>query len=235
MFLRRTPPRPDPPRSDGERFLLACILLLALFTHFHHRGAAPAATTRLHQPVPYQPVPYAMHFYFGGRPVRGAGTQLALGPVSAGFFAGFLPGSALTAASLPACLTLLPPHQPGGLTPRDIAADLPGLYGAPWVGSFNGNLLAALHVTVPRNRSRAPAAPMLQIYRAGRSIPAFSQIVPVNVVRGSQALLYRMFINGPVTCIDLIIPNGASAGTAYLYYPFRGQMFEATGVFTVQH
>jgi hypothetical protein len=58
--------------------------------------------------------------------------------------------------------------------------------------------------------------------------------VPVSVSRGSQALLYRMFVDGPIRCIDLVIPNGAGAGTAYVYYPFHGRLFEAEGRFAVQ-
>jgi hypothetical protein len=124
--------------------------------------------------------------------------------------------------------------MPPAKAPNDVAADLPGLYGAPWIGSINGNLIAALNVTVPRNRASQLAAPVLQIYRHGAAEPDFSQPVPVSVTRGGNALLYRLFINGPIRCIDLVIPNGAGAGTAYLYYPFRGRLFEADGVFTVQ-
>ena len=57
---------------------------------------------------------------------------------------------------------------------------------------------------------------------------------PWTFITGNVNLLYRMFINGPITCIDLTIPNGTSTGNAHLYYPFRGQMFEAEGVFTVE-
>jgi hypothetical protein len=120
--------------------------------------------------------------------------------------------------------------------PRDIAADLPGLYGAPWIGYFPGHLVAALHVTVPRDSSWQPAGPTLQIYRHGSATPEFSQPVPVRILRGGNALLYRMYIHGPIDCIDLVIPNGAGAGAgmAHLYYPYQGRMFEAQGLFTLQ-
>jgi hypothetical protein len=127
-----------------------------------------------------------------------------------------------------------PPAKTAPASLERISADLPGLYGAPWVANVNGDLIAALHVTVPRNPNASPLGPTLQIYRPGENQPAFSQIVAVSVTRGSKALLYRMFVNGPISCIDLTIPNGAGAGTAYLYYPFRGRMLEAEAIFTVQ-
>jgi len=224
------------PRTQARLFL-ACVLLLAWLgrhdpvnwrpTQTIHplSSTAPAADSHRHD----------FADYFGGHPLHGAGTQLMLGPSEpAGIWAKLLPWATAQPARDVSCLAASPPGALSGTSPKDIAADLPGLYGAPWVASINGDLIAALNVTVPRNPAWPPAAPILQIYRHGAAKPGFSQAVPVSVTRGGKALLYRMFVNGPIRCIDLVIPNGAGAGAAYLYYPYRGRLFEAEGSFTVQ-
>jgi len=233
LFLHRasTPP-PARPRPGGGRLLLVCLLMLGFLAH--ERRQPPL----VHAPKFSVPLPYSTHFYFGGRRLRGEGTALNIGPPASRWSA-VLPWVDTLPAASPSCLAESPPTSSNTTAPRDIAADLPGLYGAPWVASFNGNLIAALHVTVPRHTTAAPVAPVLQIYRPGAPGPAFSQTVPVSVERGSRALLYRIFAAGPanqwpIYCIDLTIPNGAGTGTAYLYYPYHGQMFEAVGSFTVK-
>ena len=213
--------------------MLACILAIVIFGRPQHPATVPAGPIDhawFNQPAP---APYSTAFYFGGRYVRSTGIPIELGPKTS-TWASFLSLAARPPVLAPSCLATAPPATMGTALPKDIADDVPGLYGAPWVASVNGNLIAALHVTVPRHPRAAPASPVLQIYRNGASQPAFSQIIPVSVTRGSDALLYRMFVNGPIACIDLVIPNGAGAGTAHVYYPFRGRMLDAVGVFTVQ-
>jgi hypothetical protein len=215
------------------RLLLACVLLIAWFER--HDPMVLGPTQDIHGAEFSRPVADSHRFYFGGQPLRGAGTPLHLGPSNNfGGWARFLHWGAAPPANEVSCLAATPPGTPGTKSPKEIASDLPGLYGAPWVASINGELIAALNIIVPRNPAWQPAAPVLQIYRHGASKPDFSQRVPVSVTRGSNALLYRMFINGPIRCIDLLIPNGAGTGTAYLYYPFRGRLFEAEQKFTVQ-
>ncbi len=217
------------PQRDAS-LLLACVFIAGLVARHQPVISVPAPVDRT---AISQPITYGHHDYFGGRPARGLGTPLKLGGSAAGFWAALLPSLAAPQVAA-SCIATAAPGMSGVSAPAKIAADLPGLYGAPWVGSMNGYLIAALNVTVPRNPARAPAAPILQIYRQGAVTPAFSQTVPVSVVRGSNALLYRMFIDGPIRCIDLVIPNGAGAGTAYLYYPLGGRLFEAVGQFAVQ-
>lgn len=213
------------------RLVLACVLAILLFgrpkPETQVADDSRSGGLNLH-------VPYRTDYYFGGRQVRGTGATVTLGAAAGlGGWASFLPFSAARPAQARSCLVTAPPATPAGKPPRDIADDLPGLYGAPWVASVNGYLIAALHVTVPRHGGSPPPQPVLQIYRQGGP-PAFSQPVPVSVTRGNSALLYRMFVGGPITCIDLVIPNGAGAGTAHVYYPFRGRLYDAAGVFTVQ-
>jgi hypothetical protein len=211
--------------------VLACVLAIVIFGRPQHPAPVPLAS--IGHAWFNQPAADSSHYYFGGRYVRGSGIPLQLGAKTS-TWASFLLFAAAPQVLAPSCLVTAPPAAAETKPPKDIADDLPGLYGAPWVASVNGNLIAALHVTVPRHPRWPPASPVLQIYRNGATQPAFSQAVPVSVTRGSNALLYRMFVNGPVACIDLVIPNGAGAGTAHIYYPFRGRMLDAVGVFTVQ-
>jgi len=217
------------PLQPELRLALAGVLLVALIARPNNETLGPQPA------VVGQKVATRSHGYFGGRPVREGGTPIQLGPAAAaGIWARFSPFAAAPPAQAPSCLATAPPVARGVAATTLIADDVPGLYGAPWVASVHGYLVAALHVTVPRNPARPPVEPVLQIYRRGTATPAFSQAVPVSVVRGGSALLYRMWVNGPITCIDLVIPNGAGAGTAHVYYPFRGRMFEAEGSFSVQ-
>jgi hypothetical protein len=215
------------PLQPELRVALAGVLLVAMIARPHDVTMPPAGVS--------QKVPTRSHDYFGGRPVREGGTPIQLGAEAAtGIWARFSPFAAAPSLQAPSCLASAPPAAPGNVAAPQIADDVPGLYGAPWVGSVHGYLVAALHVTVPRNPARQPVEPVLQIYRRGAVRPAFSQAVPVSVVRGGSALLYRMLVNGPITCIDLVIPYGAGAGTAHVYYPYSGRMFEAEGSFSVQ-
>ncbi len=211
---------------------MACVLLILLLgRHYPMEWGLPQ---KLHQPGAMPPIPYSTLYYFGGRPIGRTGTPVELGPSAAGVLAGLLPWRGAATVPLPACVALEPPAPAATAVPKNIAADLPGLYGAPWVASVNGDLIAALRVTVPRNPGWQASGPVLQFYRPGRMQPAFSATVPVSVTRGSKALLYRMFVQGPIDCIDLVIPNGAGSGTAHLYYPFRGRIYVAESVFSVQ-
>jgi hypothetical protein len=223
--------------SRDARLLLTCVLLAALcgrhlphFPAWHLPVVAPAApSSRL---FAARAGAYA-GYYFGGRPVHGLGAPISLGPPAPNWLSKFLPFLASRAQSEASCLatTALPPS---GAAPSQISAAVPGFFGAPWVAHAGNNLIAALNVYVPRDASHLPPEPLLQIYRTGQITPAFSQPVPVQVNRGSQALLYRMIIAGPIACIDLVVPNGAGAGDATIYYPFHGRMFAASASFTVQ-
>jgi hypothetical protein len=220
--------------SRDARLLLTCVLLAALGgRHWPHFGSwtmpAAAPVSRLFA-VPAEISPA---YFFGGRPVRGLGKPVDLGPPSVTWLAKFLPFLASRAQPVASCLaaTALPPT---GAAPAQVSDAVPGFFGAPWVAHSSGNLIAALNVYVPRDASDLPPAPLLQIYRRGETVPAFAKPVPVQVIRGSRALLYRMIVAGPIACIDLVVPNGAGAGDATIYYPFHGRMFAASASFTVQ-
>ena len=189
-------------------------------------GAAPAGTAR--------------QIYFGGRPIVGTGTHINLGPALStpprALFAWLFGARNLI---VPSCLTEPPPaavtDAPDSKLP--VRDDLPGFYGAPWTGALGGNLLALLHVYAPRNPARPADDAILQIYRhydGQQTVPDAATDAPVRIYRGRAAILYRVFAGAPVRCIDLVVPVGQGAGTAYLYYRRYQRYFEATARFAVQ-
>jgi hypothetical protein len=239
------PPLPDRPRGPNRlrdaQLLLVCVLLAALVGRHHahsahHIRGAPSPVSRgapLAAPLLWSAGLAAPVFRV---PLPRIATQAVIAlsrptPKTLPAAAKSCVATAPPAAARPAA----PSATAAAATRATIAADLPGLYGAPWVASVHGELIAALNVTVPRNPAQAPTPPVVQIYRQGARTPIFSAAVPVSVSRGPDALIYRMFVNGPIRCIDLTIHNGAGYGKAHLYYPDHGRLFEADGVFTVQH
>ncbi len=167
---------------------------------------------------------------FGGLPVARSGSLVDLGPALPE------PGQAVLAwlfgareMVLSSCLTELPPAAT--TAPRLPIRDyLPGFYGAPWTAGFNGNLVALLHVYAPRDARAPVAAPILQIYRnydGQATAPSFAEPGAVRVYRGGKAVLYRVFLGGPVRCLDLVVQHGQSTGTGYLYYQRYRRYYEA--------
>jgi len=221
--------------------VVACVLLLVVasrhspnaFNWLKPQHAAPA-------PVSFNvPGLHGPSYYLGGRPVRGGGTRLDIGRrTDAGLFAAFWSWTAAAPdKKISSCLLQTPPPLDARTGARPISADAPGFYGAPWVARLNGSLIAALNVVVPRDGTAPVPDPEFEIYHhynGTQLAPSFARAAAVEVSRGTNALLYRMFIDGPVTCIDLVVPNGASAGTAYVYYPYRGSLFESRAAFTLQ-
>jgi len=185
--------------------------------------------------APWYP-PYAL----GGAPVRGAGVQIDLGPMAGHGGLHFMPQrSAGPDMLLPSCLGAAQgadaPLQPAA--PLDVGDYVPGFYGAPWTATLNQNLVALLNVYVPRQAALPVPSPQLQVYRhydGKRQTPDFTATPVVSVTRGSTALLYRLLVNGPIKCIDIVVPSGGGTGTGYIYYPAHGRMFMATGMFTIQ-
>jgi outer membrane protein OmpA-like peptidoglycan-associated protein len=112
---------------------------------------------------------------------------------------------------------------------------LPGLYGAPITGTINGNYVAILNPYAPKDAGMPVPYPTFEVYqdystKHGRT-PTFSKQVPVNVYRGSNATLYRMFVGGPLACMDLVVPIKPVANKGDLYYRHGGQVYVAQGEF----
>ncbi len=116
--------------------------------------------------------------------------------------------------------------------------DLPGFYGAPWLSEPHGNLVAILDAYVPKSSGLPVPDPRLDIYRDYARFherqPTYSRLVPVNVYRGRRGTLYRLFVGGPMQCMDLFVPAHAGRGPARIYYPLIGQSYLATSTFAIR-
>ncbi len=119
-----------------------------------------------------------------------------------------------------------------------VSAELPGFYGAPWVSVLNKNLIALLYAEIPAAASRPIPMPTIEIYghySSSRAAPDYTRRVRAQVYRGSKAILYRLFVDGPIKCIDLEVPNGERQGQGNVYYFRRDRLYKAVGIFTLQN
>ncbi len=234
-------------RQPQKRSGLSLILFLALIVTGLKLFGTSARHLNEHlrpnltQPLPILPSPdigdQPGPYHLTGLRLRGNGTYLDLGDRRT-----HLPGSLLSrffpdALLLPSCLTQSPPIQslsPATLPVRD---DWPGFYGAPWTARADGDLFALLHVYAPRNGNAPLATPAFQIYPnydGSQTMPAFSTPAPASFARGSKAVLYRVFPNGPVRCLDLVVQNGENNGIGHLYYQKYHHYYELVTTFQIQ-
>ncbi|MFM0334580.1 OmpA family protein [Paraburkholderia strydomiana] len=183
-------------------------------------------------------------YNFGGTPTAGNGIPVRLGsaPKSSSFslISNANAGSPMT---LNSCLG----DRPHVASPvRNLATEqalnvrdyLPGFYGAPWAAGLGGNLVALLDVRVPSDAGSPVPQPELKIYKdyAGNvsQKPSYSARVPVNVYRGSDATLYRVFVDGPMQCMDLVVPVSKPRATGNVYYTNRSMDYTASGDFALR-
>ncbi len=88
---------------------------------------------------------------------------------------------------------------------------VPGLYNTSWSDNVNGNLVGLTGVDVPRDGGAISGKPTLLIWKnynpKKKMPPADFQASPdVNIYRGSQSILYRVFVGGPMKCMDVWFP-----------------------------
>ncbi len=100
---------------------------------------------------------------------------------------------------------------------------LPGLYGGSWSGKVNGHLVALTKVAVLRDDNSLAKNPDLIIYKdfkGDKDKPFYQSTPEVNVYKGDQALLYRVFDSGAIKCIDVVVPNNSpkSAPNSTIFY-----------------
>lgn len=116
-----------------------------------------------------------------------------------------------------------------------IGAYLPNLYDTSWTDTVNGNLVALTHVAVLRDGATPARTPTVLLYKAahGQAGPGakadFSATAEVNTYQGETALLYRVFVNGPIKCMDIVIPRdrSAQASNSSFYYEAGGAQMVA--------
>lgn len=119
-----------------------------------------------------------------------------------------------------------------------VSGAIPGFYGAPWEGGFHGNLIDALNVYVPIDADQRVPDPTVEIYKDyhnGMTRPSFRKVVAVNVYRSQDKVLYRMFVDGPMKCIDLVVKKDSPEGQGTLYYNHNGQLYSASGKLALQN
>ncbi len=249
MGLFRPPDRSQrQPQKYPRRHLLAFLILLFIFIKligapknqfFHHIISAhrpPPAILSVVEPND-DGTPAVGIYHLTGIRVRESGTYLDLGDrrthLPASLLSRFFPDELI----VPSCLTQPSPALPTAIQPTAIHDNWPGFYGAPWIARVNGNLIALLDVYAPRNTALPVAAPRFQIYPnyTGQPIaPSLSLSAPATFTRGSKAVLYRVFINGPIRCLDLVVPNGENNGLGHLYYRKNHHYYETDATFQVQ-
>ena len=177
------------------------------------------------------------NYDFSGWRIRRSGTYVDLGDkrtrLPASLLSRFFPAELI----VPSCLTQqVPAADPAAARPLPVRDDWPGFYGAPWTARLNGNLIALLHVQAPRKGAATVASPDFQIYAAyhGQATPDFDVPAPADFERGSKAVLYRVFPNGPIRCLDLVVQNGENYGIGHLYYQKYHHYYEMDTIFQVQ-
>lgn len=206
-------------------------------------NGAPAATPQLRATATASDA--ASGYNFGGTPTAGGGIPVRLGSTSAKSSAFRLISNANASSpmTLSSCLGDRP-HVASAV--RNLATDqvlnvrdyLPGFYGAPWAAGLSGNLVALLDVRVPSDAGSPVPHPELKIYKdyTGNvsQKPSYSARVPVNVYRGSDATLYRVFVGGPMQCMDLVVPLSQPRATGNVYYTNRSVDYTASGNFALR-
>ena len=100
---------------------------------------------------------------------------------------------------------------------------MPGLFSTAWSAKVHAHVISLARVAVSRDDGAPVGKPQLQLYKnygAGKKRADFAATPDVNVYKGDKALLYRVFVNGPLRCMDIVIPNDnpAASGPSALYY-----------------
>ncbi|WP_310632171.1 OmpA family protein [Paraburkholderia sp.] len=178
-------------------------------------------------------------FGFDGKPLGTTGYQVNLGAASdkSSMFSFITAAHADTPVIIGSCLqdhphTSTPIRSLATNQPLKVEDSLPGLYGQPWFGSQGDAAVALLRVYVPSDAA-APVPPVTaEIYRregggyAAAPIARFRD-APVNVYRGADATLYRVFLQGSAQCVDLRVPTKSASGSGLVVYPWKDAEYKA--------
>ena len=102
---------------------------------------------------------------------------------------------------------------------------VPGLYNTSWTDTVNGHLIGLTNVDVPRDGGAQGGKPTLLIwknYNPKKKMPPadFEASPEVNIYHGTKAILYRVFVGGPMKCMDVWFPytdTGESRNSSLFY------------------
>ncbi|MGI4857456.1 MAG: OmpA family protein [Janthinobacterium lividum] len=181
---------------------------------------------------------------FGGQPTQGNGVPVQLGAsVNHSMFSFISEANADTRVTLGSCRGDRP-HRGSSIrnlgtgASLDVKESVPGFFGMPWAGTLNKHYIAVLNASVPVDAGSPIPEPELLIYKDyngdSKQKPSYSAHEPVNVYRGSAATLYRIFVNGPMQCLDMIVPISSRQATTHVYYTNNTVNYTASGGFTLQ-
>uniref|UniRef100_UPI0039EDEA73 OmpA family protein n=1 Tax=Bordetella sputigena TaxID=1416810 RepID=UPI0039EDEA73 len=180
---------------------------------------------------------------FGGSPVNGRYTQVSIGNLPAQKSAlSFLRVAHADAAPIAGSCADDRPRISNGVkslkNDREanfVTSDyLPGVYDSSWTANVNGHLVALIHVAVLRDGGSPARRPELLVYAnySGDSkvAPTFRSTPEVNAYQGSEALLYRVFVDDSLQCMDIVIPNKdpSHAPNSNLAYALAGRPYQTT-------
>lgn len=111
---------------------------------------------------------------------------------------------------------------------------LPGVYKSSWSAPVNGHLVALTGVAVLRDGGAPAGKPTLLVYKNYKgdvkATPAYRNSPEVNTYKGDKALLYRVFSDGPVKCMDVVIPDSnprEALESSKLVYARGGELYQA--------
>lgn len=182
----------------------------------------------------------ADRYGFGGAPLKGE-YQINLGArkSSDSLFSFIQNAHADTPVIVKSCLD---DHPRESTSIRNLATGqtlkirdaVPGLYGQPWMGSQGHSSIALLHVYAPRDAAAPVPSVTVEFYRnkhgkSGKHPLYVDHHASVNIYRGQDATLYRVFTHGPAQCLDLYVPHRAATGAGMVIYPKGGREYNATG------
>jgi outer membrane protein OmpA-like peptidoglycan-associated protein len=187
---------------------------------------------------------HAGDYDFGGGPIHPPGEPINLGAaVDHSMFSLITPAHADAPVIVGSCLSDHP-HTTTPVRNLQTAQELPprdfvrGFYGTVWGTNANGNLFAITGATIPLDAGAPVPRPTVLIYRNYHGnvhqAPSFKGQANVNVYRGAQKTVYRVFIDGPARCLDLVVADAQFKGKGNLYYGDNGNSFLATPEFAMQ-
>lgn len=201
---------------------------------------APAATASRGMPIT-PAAPGRREFDFGGTLITGQARAVQIGEFKAKrTFALISSAHASLPNGLGSCQSDRPRVAHGvkslannGAPPtRNTAEYMPGMYNTSWVGMAGNHLVALNRVAVLRDGGAPAHAPELLVYdnyKGNTAVKADYRKTPeINTYLGDKALLYRVFVDGPVQCLDIVIPNDnpREAPQSNLVYAYAGQMYQ---------
>lgn len=177
---------------------------------------------------------------FGGKSVNAQYKTVDIGkPARANAFSIISNAYAADAAPLGSCATDRPriSNRVKSLGSGQILKTsdyLPGTASSSWAGKVNGHLVGLTSVAVLRDGGQPASSPTVFIWKnwvdGSKASPVLKTTGNVNTYQGDKALLYRVFpAEGPVRCLDIVIPNGApgTAPTSTFVYEYAMAMYQA--------